>query len=180
MSHQLLFLQQPDFSYELLSDIVYFYAFTHTYFSPNEYDPFNADEIAVAVSEITGERVHANERKEKSKKKYASPFVWGQLASWYKQTIVCPEASLSQDRRGTLSYPIIKSIMYKLFYKGRAIIHMKSKVDQPFIVSFKISLPTAGPLLQVAIYPSKIHTNFMVLYYLRTFIARKSWLQTYL
>ena len=39
--------------------------------------------------------------------------MWGQLVSWFKQTIVCPEASLSQDRRGTLSYPLIDSIMYQ-------------------------------------------------------------------
>lgn len=65
----------------------------------------------MGLSDILGEKGHPNERKEKSKKKYASPFAWGQVASWYKQTIVCPEASLSQDRRGTLSYPLIKSIM---------------------------------------------------------------------
>ena len=107
----MLYLTEADFSYDLLSDIIYFYAFTHTYFSPNEYKPFEADEIVVGLSDILGEKGHANERKEKSKKKYASPFAWGQVASWYKQTIVCPEASLSQDRRGTLSYPLIKSIM---------------------------------------------------------------------
>ncbi len=31
--------------------------------------------------------------------------LWGQLGGWFKQTVVNPEASLSQDRRGTLSYP---------------------------------------------------------------------------
>lgn len=31
--------------------------------------------------------------------------LWGQLVGWFKQTVVNPEASLSQDRRGTLSYP---------------------------------------------------------------------------
>lgn len=111
VSHQLLFLGRTEFSHELLSDIVFFYAFTHTYFSPNEYSSFEADEITVAVSEITGERGHSNERKERNRKKYPSSFVWGQMASWFKQTIVCPEASLSQDRRGTLSYPLIRSVM---------------------------------------------------------------------
>ena len=42
------------------------------------------------------------------------------MASWFKQTIVCPEASLSQDRRGTLSYPLIRSIMYLSAYLGKA------------------------------------------------------------
>lgn len=60
--------------------------------------------------EITGK---PNDAKicEKIKRRYSSQFVWGQLVSWYKQTIVNPEASLSQDRRGTLSYPMIKSTM---------------------------------------------------------------------
>lgn len=111
ISHKLLLLGAIDFNNELMSDITYFYAFTHTYFSPNQYKTFQADEIVIGMSDILGEKGHANERKERSKKKYSSPFVWGQVVSWFKQTIVCPEASLSQDRRGTLSYPLIKSIM---------------------------------------------------------------------
>ena len=63
------------------------------------------------MSEILGDKSPVNEKRERTSKKYASPFVWGQMASWFKQTIVCPEASLSQDRRGTLSYPLISSIL---------------------------------------------------------------------
>lgn len=44
-------------------------------------------------------------------RKYSSQFVWGQLVAWYKQTIAQPQASLSQDRRGTLSFPTIETIM---------------------------------------------------------------------
>lgn len=43
ISHELLFMPNAEFNYELLSDITYFYAFTHTYFSPNEYKSFEAD-----------------------------------------------------------------------------------------------------------------------------------------
>jgi [histone H3]-lysine4 N-trimethyltransferase ATXR3 len=111
VSHKLLFLTTPAFNHELLSDITYFYALTHTYFSPTDFKSFEADEIVIGLSDILGEKGAPNERKERSKKKYSGPFVWGQIVSWYKQTIVCPEASLSQDRRGTLSYPLIKSIM---------------------------------------------------------------------
>lgn len=69
---------------------MYFYAFTYTYFSPTEYKSFEAEEITVSMSEILGEPGKPNERREKSRKKYSSPFMWGQMASWYKQTIVCP------------------------------------------------------------------------------------------
>jgi hypothetical protein len=35
--------------------------------------------------------------------------VWGQLSSWYKQTVYDPSVSLSADRRGTLSLPDIEN-----------------------------------------------------------------------
>ena len=38
-------------------------------------------------------------------KKYQQHFAWGQLVSWFKQTIYDPSASLSADRRGTMSLP---------------------------------------------------------------------------
>ena len=39
------------------------------------------------------------------RKKYGAHFAWGQLVSWFKQTIYDPSASLSADRRGTMSLP---------------------------------------------------------------------------
>ena len=39
------------------------------------------------------------------RKKYQQHFCWGQLVSWFKQTIYDPSASLSADRRGTMSLP---------------------------------------------------------------------------
>ena len=38
-------------------------------------------------------------------KKYRPGFLWGQLVSWFKQTIYDPSASLSADRRGSMSLP---------------------------------------------------------------------------
>lgn len=42
-------------------------------------------------------------------KKYGPGFVWGQLNGWYKQTVFDPTASLSAERRGTISMPDIES-----------------------------------------------------------------------
>ena len=42
-------------------------------------------------------------------KDYEPAFVWGQLIGWFKQTVDKPNASLSADRRGTLSYPDLES-----------------------------------------------------------------------
>jgi hypothetical protein len=55
------------------------------------------------------------------------------MVSWFKQTIVNPEASLSQDRRGTLSYPLINSILYFLFLiLGKASIRLRSMQEIHF------------------------------------------------
>jgi hypothetical protein len=63
ISHKLLFLTHTNFNHELLSDIVYFYAFTHTYFSPSDFKSFEADEIVIGLSDILGEKGAPNERK---------------------------------------------------------------------------------------------------------------------
>lgn len=42
-------------------------------------------------------------------KKYGPGFVWGQLNGWYKQTVFDPTASLSAERRGTISLPDVES-----------------------------------------------------------------------
>jgi hypothetical protein len=39
------------------------------------------------------------------RKKYGALYVWGQLVTWFKQSIYSPDSSLSADRRGTLSLP---------------------------------------------------------------------------
>ena len=46
-------------------------------------------------------------------KKYGAHFIWGQLVMWYKQTVNDPTASLSAERRGTLSLPDIESCYHR-------------------------------------------------------------------
>ncbi len=46
-------------------------------------------------------------------KKYQSGFVWGQMSGWFKQTVAAPDASLSAERRGTLSMPDLMSCFGK-------------------------------------------------------------------
>ena len=43
------------------------------------------------------------------RKTYRPLYVWGQLSGWFKQTVNDPTASLSAERRGTLSLPDIDS-----------------------------------------------------------------------
>lgn len=42
-------------------------------------------------------------------KVYRPLYVWGQLSSWFKQTVNDPTASLSAERRGTASLPDLES-----------------------------------------------------------------------
>lgn len=41
-------------------------------------------------------------------RRYSPLFIWGQLSGWFKQTVYDPTASLSAERRGTLSLPDIE------------------------------------------------------------------------
>lgn len=41
--------------------------------------------------------------------RYGPHYIWAQLSSWFKQTVYDPTASLSADRRGTLSLPEVES-----------------------------------------------------------------------
>ena len=53
-------------------------------------------------------------------KKYRPLFIWGQLTGWFKQTVMDPTASLSADRRGTISLPDVDSCYGRYSLKERA------------------------------------------------------------
>ena len=64
-------------------------------------------------------------------KRYNQTFVWGQLIYWYKQTIYEPNASLSAERRGTVSLPDVESSR-KLFsadQRGQLVQWVKEKPE---------------------------------------------------
>ena len=48
------------FNSTLLADIVYFYAFTHTYFSEKDYKSHYSEEVTVNLEGISGDTKHAN------------------------------------------------------------------------------------------------------------------------
>jgi len=94
------------------------------------------------------------------------------MASWFKQTIVCPEASLSQDRRGTLSYPLIRSIMYLFYDLGEVNILMKSKAGPIFTRCYYKNQQIVGLQLQDVIYLSKTPTSCMAQSYFKMYTAK--------
>lgn len=60
------------------------------------------------AAEGAGEKLAPKERRGLLYKKYGPWFIWGQLNAWYKQTVYDPTASLSAERRGTISLPDVE------------------------------------------------------------------------
>ena len=107
---------------DALADIIYLFSHIYTYFTTTDsYKTFNSDEVAVRKCEISCDTKYRDKFKNvphafgeeqivhKSKKEYNAAYVWGQLCYWYKQTVDKPNASLTTDRKGTLSLPDLDS-----------------------------------------------------------------------
>jgi hypothetical protein len=109
-------ITQGHLHYEGMADILYLYAFTFSYFTSYDYTSVSSDVILVRKCDVVHPKIYFENDKcnfeesdviGKDTKSYSSSYIWGQLCVWWKQTVEKPEASLSQDRRGTLSYPNI-------------------------------------------------------------------------
>lgn len=106
---------------DALADTLYLYWHTETYFTPTDnYKRFSSEEVCVRKCEVTCDprnreskmNPFASEEERivyKDCKDYDPTYIWGQLTGWYKQSVDKPNASLSADRRGTLSYPDLES-----------------------------------------------------------------------
>jgi len=101
-------------------DILWLYGYIETYFTPcKEYTKVVGDEVSIRKCDVRGDSsnqrvLYANEQEKtiyKGRKEYDNAYVWGQLVGWYKQTVGKPNASLSADRRGTLSMPDLESFI---------------------------------------------------------------------
>ena len=94
-------------------DLLWLHANTLHYFTIEKFDlvlspPVNIDDMKSQIScEMRTKLPNAvkGNRDKLLQKKYGPLYVWGQLVTWYKQTVYAPDASLSADRRGSLSLP---------------------------------------------------------------------------
>ena len=124
-------------------------------------------------------------------KKYNKSYSWGQLVTWFKQTIYAPDASLSADRRGTLSLPDPESaycdngVQYVASERKSLLNFLRNGMDAQWptttMWSFKNPSKTYGsPMFDEALrqcypkeYTSKNHKTFAtVLDELQSFIKR--------
>ena len=80
------------------------------------------------------------------RKKYQQHFAWGQLVSWFKQTIYDPSASLSADRRGAMSLPDPESAYagrtpgaYEKTERSMLLAHLRKNCDRAWPTSWRWS-----------------------------------------
>ena len=94
---------------------------TRTYFTSTDYSRCKGEEIRIrkcdvsndpSASKSTLDVVDQNTAVYAGTKEYDASFIWGQLVGWHKQTVDKPNASLSADRRGTLSLPELESLIF--------------------------------------------------------------------
>jgi len=100
-------------------DLIRMFCFTKRFFSCNKVNSFASSAVMckkhVMYSANSKEtermlgRMQDDDKVYTTGKKYSMQFLWGQLIFWFKQTIYDPNASLSADRRGTLSLPDVES-----------------------------------------------------------------------
>ena len=99
-------------------DILKMYSCTESYFTQSEkYKKCKSGTVYIRNCDVRHPE-GANMNKEnqgqvkyKGRKEYDSQYIWGQLVGWFKQTVDKPNASLSADRRGTLSIPDVQSFI---------------------------------------------------------------------
>ena len=105
-----------------LCDNLMLYSKTLTYFTPTEYSKCKGTELSIRRCDVhmttsvtnpenTLDVQDLNKSVYKSNKEYGATYIWGQLVGWFKQTVDKPNASLSADRRGTLSMPDLDSFI---------------------------------------------------------------------
>uniref|UniRef100_A0A7S1SLP8 SET domain-containing protein n=1 Tax=Tetraselmis chuii TaxID=63592 RepID=A0A7S1SLP8_9CHLO len=102
-------------------DACLLYANTEYFFEPSKYHAISTNLGDVEPASPKGGKPggkHAGER-DSGCKKYRPGFLWGQMSAWYKQTVRDPSASLSADRRGTVSLPDPESCFGKEVSNGR-------------------------------------------------------------
>jgi hypothetical protein len=108
--------------YNALSEIIYLNCRTYFHFTPNSIisGQFEGENVQIRKRDVDSSCIDEKFNDSpydtviaEGKKEYENNYIWGQLVSWFKQTVDKPNASLSAERRGTLSYPELDSFFIK-------------------------------------------------------------------
>ena len=87
-------------------DVLALYGNTKHHFRNNPYVGFNSDAVTIPALDVKEQRA----KPKAFMRKYNPGYLWGQLICWNRQKIYDPSASLSADRRGTMSLPDPESL----------------------------------------------------------------------
>lgn len=90
-----------------IADMLHLIAYTRVFFTELCYASFESSPVKIRHCEIAKISAKPGDFKE-LRKKYSSFHIQGTLCGWYKQTVEKPAASLSADKRGTLSLACIE------------------------------------------------------------------------
>ena len=140
---------------QALCDTLILYSKTETYFTSTEYIRVKGNEVSIRKCDVnmdTTSRTKATELgvKDQSKalykgiKEYDPSYIWGQLIGWYKQTVDKPNASLSADRRGTLSMPDIDSFLITDKNQSDSIVKKRKKKNKDESSETEEIMPSKG------------------------------------
>jgi len=80
------------------ADLLHFYAHTKLWFTCGRYQGIQSPNLEIDEYGI---------KRTVKGRNYPAQYLWGSLIYWFKQTIVQPNSSLSQNRRGTISLPTV-------------------------------------------------------------------------
>lgn len=148
---------------------------TKTYFTSTDYSKCKGEEILIRKCDVSNDMSKCQDILDaadlettvyKGCKEYEASFIWGQLVGWFKQTVDKPNASLSADRRGTLSVPDLDSFgtvqtsaTKKKKKDGSSsdeeiVINSGTRTRKPLESAVKLTEPKK--VIKIA-YPNKIH-----------------------
>ena len=108
--------------YTALSEIIYLNCKTIFHFTPNSIisNQFEGENVIIRKRDVDSSCIDEKYINcsydtiiAEGKKEYENNYIWGQLVGWFKQTVDKPNASLSAERRGSLSYPELDSFFSK-------------------------------------------------------------------
>ena len=114
---------------EGISDILHLIAYTKVFFYELGYSSFESDAVSIRHCEVKKSSQNSGIFKSLSKK-YSALHIHGTLCGWYKQTVEKPAASLSADKRGTLTLSCIEKpgdMEYSSSLKKMLIGHLREK-----------------------------------------------------
>ncbi|KAK9818057.1 hypothetical protein WJX72_006388 [[Myrmecia] bisecta] len=163
-------LLQQGPAHAAMCDLLALYAHTQLFFSPSKFKPLTSAE---ATKGKGAAKKAPKAKAEAAGKPYRPAYLWGQLTAWFKQTVYDPTASLSADRRGTVSLPDPESAYCPATTSGKYLTggERKALLDMltrtPFVMwptstlwSFKNAAKVYGsPMLDAALRCSRAGTT---------------------